>query len=121
VQEGFVEDANCDYIVPTLAVDGKGNIGLGCTRTSETEFPSAYVMVHGANDIKGTMRPAVLAVKGKTVYSPKTAGPYGIPWGNYNSTCVDPADPLILWTSQQYAIYDIPGQWSTCWTAFKAD
>src|SRR5262249_47801701 len=38
LQEGFVDDANCDYVIPTLAVDGKGNIGLGCTRTSETEF-----------------------------------------------------------------------------------
>ena len=121
LQEGFVDDEKCDYLIPTLAVDAKGNVGLGCTRSSETEFPSAYVMVHGAKDPKGTMRPAVLGVKGATIYSPKAAAPHGIPWGNYNSTCVDPADGLIFWTSQQYAIYDAPGQWSTCWTAFKAE
>ena len=121
LQEGFVDDDKCDYVIPTLAVDAKGNIGLGCTRSSETEFPSAYVMVHGATDPKGTMRPAVLGVKGTTTYSPKTAAPHGIPWGNYNSTCIDPADGLIFWTSQQYAIYDVPGQWSTCWTAFRAE
>ena len=62
--EGFVDDDTCDYVIPTLAVDAKGNIGLGCTRSSETEFPSAYVMVHGATDPKGTMRPAVLGVRG---------------------------------------------------------
>jgi hypothetical protein len=121
LQEGLVDDDQCDYVIPTLAVDTHGNVGLGCTRSSETEFPSAYVMVHGAKDPKGTMRPAVLGMKGTTTYSPKTASPHGIPWGNYNSTCVDPADGLTFWTSQQYAIYDAPGQWSTCWTAFKAE
>lgn len=121
LQEGLVDDEQCDYVIPTLAVDAKGNIGLGCTRSSETEFPSVYVMVRGANDPKGTMRPAVLSVKGTTVYSPKAAAPHGIPWGNYNSTCIDPADGLVFWTSQQYSISDTPGQWSTCWTAFKAE
>lgn len=121
LQEGFVDDPKCDYLIPTLAVDGKGNIGLGCTRTSETEFPSACVMVHGAKDDKGSMRPAVISVRGTTVYAPVTAGKSGISWGNYNSTCIDPADPNIFWTSQQYAIYKTPGRWSTCWTAFKAE
>jgi len=121
LQEGFVDDPNCDYLIPTLAVDGNGNMGLGCTRTSETEFPSACVMVHGAKDEKGSMRPALVSVKGTTAYAPKTPGKYGVPWGNYNSTCIDPADSNIFWTSQQYAIYDTPGQWSTCWTAFKVE
>ena len=60
---------NCDYLAPSLAVDANGNIGLGCTRTSETEFPSVYVMMHAANDPKNTMRPPVLAAKGTTVFS----------------------------------------------------
>lgn len=121
LQEGFVDDTKCDYVIPTLAVDGKGNIGLGCTRTSETEFPSACVMVHGANDAKGTMRPAVVSVKGTTAYAPTAVGRFGVAWGNYNSTCVDPADASVFWTSQQYANSDKPGQWTTCWTAFKAE
>ena len=50
LQEGFVDAPDCDYLVPSLAVDGKGNVGLGCTRTSEKEFPSVYVMMHAASD-----------------------------------------------------------------------
>ncbi|MBI1310158.1 hypothetical protein GC176_02535 [bacterium] len=121
LQEGLVDDDTCDYVIPTLAVDAHGNVGLGCTRSSETEFPSAYVMVHGVNDKPGTMRPAVLAVKGTTIYSPDGEFPHGVPWGNYNSTCIDPTDGLTFWTTQQYAIYDTPGQWSTCWAAFMAE
>src|SRR5262249_23019830 len=35
LQEGLVDDAKCDYVIPTLAVDARGNIGVGCTRSSE--------------------------------------------------------------------------------------
>jgi hypothetical protein len=119
LQEGFVDDPNCDYLVPSLAVDANGNIGLGCTRTSEREFPSVYVMAHAANDPKNTMRPPVLAAKGTTVFSSNRASKYGLAWGNYNSTCVDPEDPTIFWTYQQYATSNVPSQYTTCWVAFK--
>jgi hypothetical protein len=119
VQEGFVEDPDCDYLVPSLAVDAAGNVWLGCTRTSAKEYPSAYVMMHAAKDPPGTMRPAVLAGKGTAVFSSDRKSKSGLPWGNYNSTCVDPSDPTVLWTYQQYATSPEPGQWTTCWVAFK--
>src|SRR5262249_40743796 len=49
VQEGFVDDPDRDYLVPSLAVDAQGNIGLGCTGTSASEYPSVYVMMHAAS------------------------------------------------------------------------
>ena len=119
LQEGFVDDANCDYLVPSLAVDASGNIGLGCTRTSSTEFPSVYVMMHAATDPPNTMSPPVLAAQGTTVFAGNRSNRYGIPWGNYNATCVDPSDPTILWTYQQYATSSVPGQYTTCWVAFR--
>jgi hypothetical protein len=119
VQEGFVDDPDCDYLVPSLAVDANGNVGLGCTRTSAKEFASAYVMMRHAKDPPNTMRPAVLAAKGTALFSGTRESKYGVPWGNYNSTCVDPSDPTVLWTSQEYAASWTPGQWSTCWVAFK--
>jgi hypothetical protein len=119
VQEGFVDDPDCDYLVPSLAVDANGNVGLGCTRTSAKEFPSAYVMMRDAKDSPNTMRPAVLCAKGTTVFSGSRESKYGLAWGNYNSTCVDPSDPAVLRTSQEYATSSAPGQWTTCWVAFK--
>ena len=119
LQEGFVDDANCDYLVPSLAVDASGNIGLGCTRTSSTEFPSVYVMMHAATDPPNTMSPPVLAAQGTTVFAGNRSNRYGIPWGNYNATCVDPSDPTILWTYQQYATSSVPGQYTTCWVSFR--
>ena len=119
LQEGFVDAPDCDYLVPSLAVDANGNIGLGCTRTSETEFPSVCVMMHAAGDPKNTMRPPVLAAKGTTVFSSNRPSKYGLAWGNYNTTCVDPSDPTIFWTYQEYATSNVPSQYTTCWAAFK--
>jgi hypothetical protein len=56
LQEGFVDAPDRDYLAPSLAVDANGNIGVGCTRTSETEFPSVCVLMHAAGDPKDTMR-----------------------------------------------------------------
>lgn len=119
LQEGLVDDPNCDYLAPSLAVDANGNVGLGCTRSSATEFPSAYVMMRAAADPKNTMRTPVLARKGTTVFSSKLPSKYGLAWGNYNTTCVDPVDPTIFWTYQEYAASDAPSQYTTCWVAFR--
>ena len=119
LQEGFVESPDCDYLVPSIAVDGYGNIGLGCTRMSAMEFPSVCVMMHAAGDTKGTMRAPLLAASGTTVFSSDRPRKWGLAWGNYNTTCVDPSDPTILWTYQEYATSRVPSQYTTCWVAFK--
>ncbi len=101
-QEGFVDDPDCDYLMPSLAVDANGNLGLGCTRTSEKEFPSVYVMMHAAKDAPGTMRAPVVAVAGTTYYrGPLSGNTNAVGWGNYSSTCVDPTDPNLLGTCQE--------------------
>ena len=122
LQEGFVDSPDCDYLVPTLAVDSKGNIGLGCTRTSEKEFPSVYMMMRAATDAPGTMRGPVLAVKGTTYFrAPPSGSTNAIGWGNYSSTCVDPLDPTLIWTCQEYANSEVEGQWGTAWASFRFD
>jgi hypothetical protein len=119
-QEGFVDDPSCDYLIPSLAVDGNGNVGLGCTRTSEKEFPSIYVMMRAANDPPGTLRAPVLAVAGTTYHrSPVSGNTNAIGWGNYSSTCVDPINPNLLWTCQQYANSTVEREWNTAWAAFR--
>ena len=120
LQEGFVDDTNCDYLVPSLAVDGNGNIGLGCTRTSAKEFPSVYVMMHTAKDAPGTMRAPVLAVKGTTYFrSPPVPALKALSWGNYSSTCIDPLDSTLIWTCQEYANSSVEREWCTAWAAFR--
>ena len=119
MQEGFIDDPEVDYLHPSPAVDGAGNIGIGCTRTSPTEFPSAYIMMHAANDPPGSMRPPVKAVAGTTYF--RSAGFKALPWGNYSTTCIDPSDPRRLWTYQEYANSVNDGEWCTAWVSFQLE
>ncbi len=119
LQEGLIDDPACDYLNPSLAVDRDGNIGLGCTRTSENEFPSVYVMMHAAGEPAGSMGSPVLAVPGTTYYRHSGPGRFGIGWGNYSTTCVDPSNPNLLWTCQEYAGSEVDRQWCTAWVAFQ--
>jgi hypothetical protein len=121
LQEGLVDDPNRDYLIPSLAVDRNGNLGLGCTRTSDNEYPSVYVMMHAASDPANKMRAPVLAVPGSTYFRFTDAGSNAIAWGNYSSTCVDPSNPNLLWTCQEYANSTIDRQWCTAWVAFQVN
>src|SRR5262245_9672448 len=117
LQEGFVDSADCDYLYPSIAVDERGNIGIGCTRTSKTDYPSVCVMMHAAGDAAGTIRPPVVAVKGTTVY--RHSGATAMNFSNYSTTCIDPSDSNLLWTFQGYANSKIDRQWCTAWAAFR--
>jgi hypothetical protein len=117
VQEGFVDSPDCDYLYPSIAVDERGNIGIGCTRTSKTDYPSVCVMMHAAGDAAGTMRPPVVAVKGTTVY--RHSGATAMNFSNYSTTCIDPSDGKLFWTFQGYANSKIDRQWCTAWAAFQ--
>jgi hypothetical protein len=121
LQEGLLDDPTCDYLIPSLAVDRNGNVGLGCTRTSENEYPSVYVMMRAASDPPNKMRAPVLAVPGTTYYRSSAAGSSAIAWGNYSSTCIDPSNPDLFWTCQEYANSTIDKQWCTAWVAFQCD
>lgn len=119
LQEGFVDAPDHDYLAPSLAVDAEGNVGIGCTRTSEAEFPSACVLMRAAGDPRNTMREPVVAARGTTVFSSSLPSKYGLAWGNYNTTCIDPSDRTLFWTYQEYATSSVPSQYTTCWVAFR--
>lgn len=100
LQEGFVDSPDCDYLYPSLAVDGQGNIGIGCTRTSTKDYPSVCVMMHVEGDPAGSMRSPVIAAKGTTAF--QYAGVPGMNFSNYSVTCIDPSDSSLLWTYRGY-------------------
>lgn len=119
LQEGLSDDPNYDFTHPSLAADALGNIGIGCTRTSTNEFPSVCIMMRGAADPPGTMRPPVIAVPGTTYFRYAKFKDKALPWGNYSTTCIDPSDPTRLWTYQEYANSANDGQWCTAWASFQ--
>jgi hypothetical protein len=117
IQEGLVESPDRDFIFPSVAVDSRGNVGIGCTGTSQTEFPSVYVMMRAATDPAGTMRRPVAAVPGTTSYHYAGAGAVNL--SHYSTTCIDPSSPGLLWTCQAYSSSKKDRQWCTAWAAFQ--
>ncbi|MCA9213691.1 MAG: hypothetical protein KDB27_11525 [Planctomycetales bacterium] len=117
LQEGFVDSPDRDFIYPSIAVNAHGNIGIGCTGSSQTEFPSVYVMMHAANDPPGTMRKPVQAVPGTTAYHYN--GQRSVNWSHYSATCRDPSNPSLLWTLQAYGSSTVDREWCTAWAAFQ--
>ncbi|MBI1310157.1 hypothetical protein GC176_02530 [bacterium] len=65
------------------------------------------------------MREPVLAVPGTTYYRVTSPHRFGTQFGNYSSTCIDPTNPGVFWTCQEYAASTTPDQWSTAWAAFR--
>jgi len=116
IQEQYIEDTHRDYLFPALVVDGKGNIGIGCTGTSETEYPSVYVMLKRQEETK--MGPVVCALKGTTVY--RYSDLQAVNWANYSSACLDPDNAGLMWVLQGYSASEIDRQWCSGWVAFRA-
>lgn len=117
IQKGLVDSPDRDFIFPSVAVDADGNIGIGCTGTSQTEFPSVYVMMHASTDPAGFMRPPLLAVPGTSSYH--YSGAAAVNLSHYSTTCADPSNPALLWTCQAYSNSKTDRQWCTAWAAFQ--
>jgi hypothetical protein len=116
VQQGSIASANFDALFPTIAADATGNVAIGYSKVSATEFASVYVASRQAADPPGTLGAPVVLAAGNSGYQCST-NPVG--WGTYSSTVVDPSNPLVLWTFQEYAHSSTACQWSTRWVSFS--
>jgi hypothetical protein len=119
-QRGDLGDQSADLLYPSLNVDPAGDVGIGMTRTSATQFPSAYVTGRAASDPPGTLRPLTAGILGTAVYTnTPVSGTNSVSWGDYSITWVDPTDPTLFWSVQEYARSTKFGVWSVGWTAFR--
>ena len=112
VQRGRISHATRFYYYPSIAVNAAGDVGIGFSGSSPTEYASAYYTARAASDPPGTMQDVATLKAGLEYYS------IGSPnrWGDYSATCVDPTDNLIFWTLQEYA--DSGNGWATWWGSF---
>lgn len=110
IESGTLSEAGVDYSFPSIAANENGIVMIGFNKSSATEFVSSY------------------AVAGETVAGVTT---FGIPmllkagvanyhyfpvnglsrWGDFSSINVDPTDPNVFWTNQEYV--SAPDVWST--------
>ncbi len=108
VQSGTVADPVRSFFMPSIAVNASGDLVLGFTGSSPSEFAGAYAVGRKGSFPTGVTGAPILTRPGQ--------GPYtfldfqGVSrWGDYSVTGVDPVDDQTFWTVQQTALS--PNEW----------
>ncbi len=109
-QEGRISDESRWYYYPSIAVNAVGDVGIGFSGSSATEFAGAYYTARNASDAPGMMQPVGLLKAGLDSYTQDR-------WGDFSATVVDPIDDSTLWTVQEYA--GTSNRWGTWWGKFE--
>ena len=98
-QEGtYSPDNRLHRFMPTICMDGNGNIGLGYNVSSEDSFAGVRYTGRRAGDAPGEMTvEEFIAVEGEN-----TIQSFGR-FGDYNHMSVDPTDDRTFWFTAEYA------------------
>jgi Bacterial Ig domain/Dockerin type I domain len=94
VEAHNVGHASLNLYYPSIAVNPAGDVVVGFSGSSATQFPSAYYIV--GRTIDGVM------VFGDVTLSQTGNGTFVGRWGDYSATVIDPNDPYVFWTFQEY-------------------
>jgi hypothetical protein len=115
-QQGTVVDPDTDFWLGSIAMDQAGDIALGFSAMSHTQFSSIFVAGRTPADPAGKMfGPLVLARGGGVqVNSFKR-------WGDYSSMTIDPKDDCTFWYTQEYYLGTGSFNWATRVGAFRFD
>jgi len=106
LESGTITDTNLDLFYPSIAANTNGTVVIGCNGCNTNTFISCYAFV--GETVNGTTAfgNQILLKSGAASYhdfQERTNNPINPSrWGDYSSTCVDPAGPNRFWTIQMY-------------------
>ncbi len=87
-------------IFPDLAVNRCGDMALGYTRTSASEFPAIYVTGRQAGEPAGTLQAEIQLKAGEIAYTAFDPAPHR--WGDYTGMTIAP-DGATFWYLGEYS------------------
>ncbi|HEX8088157.1 MAG TPA: hypothetical protein VF762_04850 [Blastocatellia bacterium] len=94
----------------SMAMDKKGNIGLGYSISSSTMFPSVFFT---GRSFDSTFSPGVLEAE-TSIFGGSGAQQRNLNrWGDYSSLSVDPVDDCTMWFTTEYLKQNGTFNWST--------
>lgn len=110
LQSGTIADANLSFYFPSIAANTSGEVVIGFSGSSSTQFPSAYAIAGTTSGGVTTFGSPMLLKAGVSDY--QITDPLGRNrWGDYSATTVDPNDSRRFWTIQEYV--SATDMWST--------
>jgi hypothetical protein len=121
LSQGRISDPTRWYYYPSIGVNANGDVAIGMSGSSGTEFVGGYYTARRFGDPGGTMQPVSLLKAGEQPYFKTLSGTENR-WGDYSATVVDPNGNLRFWTVQEYAQTpdNVTGvsRWGTWWGSF---
>ena len=124
-QQIYAPDATEYRWMPSLAVDGLGDMALGYSRSSGTagDYPSLYYAGRLAADAANSLPQSEVAlVTGGGSQTNNCGGAACYRWGDYSSMTIDPNDDCTFWYTNEYYVNQTQGtagNWQTRIGAFK--
>lgn len=108
VAQGTIPNSGGYNYYPSIAANASGDVVIGYTSSSSSQFASAFAVVGSTTNFTSwTFGTPIQLKAGSNSYS-------GTRWGDYSATSVDPADPGIFWTTQEFAPSNAnTGNWAT--------
>jgi hypothetical protein len=102
IQEGILSDPNYDYYQASIAANANGDVVIGFNRSGlGVDGQISIFAVHGTTAGDVTTFGSPILVKASTA----DAYHYiNTRWGDYTTTLVDPSDPNVFWTFQEFAL-----------------
>jgi hypothetical protein len=101
--------------MPSISMNGNGDIAMGYTKSSLELYPSIYFTGRRAEDPPGEMTfQEIELYKGLNYVNNYGSNSGRNRWGDYTSMLVDPADDSTFWYTSMYPINNTSwGNWST--------
>jgi hypothetical protein len=110
LQSGLITDPALDLINGSIAVNEFGQLVIGFAGTSETQFPSAYAVLGETIDGTTSFGAPLLLKQGSSSIVNELADGRNI-FSDISATVVDPDDPHIFWTIQEFGPGLAPDYW----------
>lgn len=103
VTEATISNATTSYIYPSIAVNTSGDLVVGFSATGTAAANAAAIVVGSYNFGSDTISLGSVQTiqNGNGTYN-VTFGSGRNRWGDYSATTIDPTDPGIFWTHQEY-------------------
>jgi hypothetical protein len=104
-QAGNLTDPSLSFYYPSIAANAAGDVVIGFSGSSSQQYPSAfYALGHTVDGHTTFDQPRLIAAGTGNFFGNDPAG--GRRWGDYSATVLDPSDPTMFWTFQEYTVAD---------------
>src|SRR6266446_9148656 len=100
----------------SIAMDQSGDIAVGYSASSSSNFPAVRYTGRVPSDPAGMMESENSIIEGT---GSQTNGSAGSRWGDYSSMSVDPADDCTFWYTNEYLTTNGTFNWNTRIGSFK--